>query len=183
MALAADALVVGILALAAAGCGGDDDEAADDHDATSEDGSGAAGRDARLRGRVRSGRARRRARLRRRVAPRDHQIFETLVALKPGTTEPVARPRQSWEVERRGKSWTFKLRKGVTFHDGEPFNAEAVCFNFDRWYNFTGALQSPSATYYWQSVFGGFATTTRTRRARGQPLRELRGDRRVDGRS
>jgi len=32
-----------------------------------------------------------------------------------------------------------------------------VCFNFDRWYNFPAPLQSPSASYYWQTVFGGFA--------------------------
>ena len=37
---------------------------------------------------------------------------------------------------------TFKLRAGVTFQDGEPFNADAVCFNFDRWYNFTGPMQA-----------------------------------------
>ena len=54
--------------------------------------------------------------------------------------------------------WTFKIREDVEFHDGEPFNAEAVCFNFDRWYNFTGALANPAASYYWQVVFGGFKT-------------------------
>jgi len=86
------------------------------------------------------------------------QIFETLVALKPGTTEPVPGLAESWEADDAGTAWTFKIREGVTFHDGEPLDAEAVCFNFDRWYNFEGPLQNPGATYYWQVVFGGFAT-------------------------
>jgi peptide/nickel transport system substrate-binding protein len=85
------------------------------------------------------------------------QIFETLVGLKPGTTELEPALAESWEVSDDAMSITFKLREGVSFHDGEPFNAEAVCFNFDRWYNFSGPLQSPSASYYWQAVFGGYA--------------------------
>jgi peptide/nickel transport system substrate-binding protein len=84
------------------------------------------------------------------------QIFETLVALKPGTTEPEPGLAESWEANDDGTVWTFKLRQGVKFHDGSAFNAEAVCANFDRWYNFEGALQNPSASYYWQVVFGGF---------------------------
>ena len=58
--------------------------------------------------------------------------------------------------------WTFKIREDVEFHDGEPLNAEAVCFNFDRWYNFKGPLANPAPSYYWQVVFGGFKTSTRT---------------------
>ena len=85
------------------------------------------------------------------------QIFETLVSLKPGTTELEPGLASSWEISEDGLEYTFTLQEGVTFHDGEPFNAEAVCFNFDRWYNFTGSLQNPSASYYWQTVFGGFA--------------------------
>jgi peptide/nickel transport system substrate-binding protein len=32
----------------------------------------------------------------------------------------------SWESAPDGMSWTFKLRKGVKFHDGEPFNAKVI---------------------------------------------------------
>ena len=39
---------------------------------------------------------------------------------------------ESWSAARDGKSVTFKLRRDVKFHDGTPFNAEAVKFNFDR---------------------------------------------------
>ncbi|HZA20351.1 MAG TPA: ABC transporter substrate-binding protein, partial [Actinomycetota bacterium] len=85
------------------------------------------------------------------------QMFEGLVALKPGTTEVEPALATEWEVSEDGLQYTFTLREGVTFHDGEPFNAEAVCFNFDRWYNFKGVFQNPAASYYWQTVFGGFS--------------------------
>jgi peptide/nickel transport system substrate-binding protein len=85
------------------------------------------------------------------------QMFEGLVTLKPGTTEVVPGLAESWEADAAGTAWTFHLRSGVKFHDGTEFNADAVCFNFDRWYNFKGPFQEQSATYYWQTVFGGFS--------------------------
>jgi peptide/nickel transport system substrate-binding protein len=85
------------------------------------------------------------------------QMFEGLVTLKQGGTEVVPGLAESWEANDAGTAWTFHLRDGVKFHDGTDFNADAVCFNFNRWYNFKGPFQQQSATYYWQTVFGGFS--------------------------
>ncbi|MBW2146227.1 MAG: glutathione ABC transporter substrate-binding protein [Deltaproteobacteria bacterium] len=38
----------------------------------------------------------------------------------------------SWETTKDGLTWTFHLRKGVKFHDGTPFDADAVIFNLKR---------------------------------------------------
>jgi peptide/nickel transport system substrate-binding protein len=84
------------------------------------------------------------------------QIFETLINLKPGTTELAPGLATDWEVSPDALTYTFTLREGVKFQDGTDFNAEAVCANFDRWYNFKGPLQSPSASYYYSAFFGGF---------------------------
>jgi len=42
---------------------------------------------------------------------------------------------KSWTVSPDGKRVTFELQQGVTFHDGTPFNAQAVKFNYDRLLN------------------------------------------------
>jgi len=90
------------------------------------------------------------------------QIFEGLLGNELGGTDPVPELAEDWEVSEDGLEYTFNLQQDVKFHDGTDFNAEAVCFNFDRWYNFEGLAQSPSASYYYQAVFGGFASTPDT---------------------
>ncbi len=84
------------------------------------------------------------------------QITEGLVGLAPGTTRLVPKLARSWKGTNGGRTWTFRLRTGVRFHDGTPFNARAVCANFDRWYNFTGPFASDSTSYYYYTVFGGY---------------------------
>ncbi|MCI4063200.1 ABC transporter substrate-binding protein [Micromonospora sp. R77] len=84
------------------------------------------------------------------------QMYDTLVMNKPGTADLVGGLAESWEHDPAGKVWTFKLRKGVKFHDGTAFNAAAVCYNFDRWYNMKGAAAQSQMIYY-SDVFGGFA--------------------------
>ncbi|HEX6970325.1 MAG TPA: ABC transporter substrate-binding protein [Micromonosporaceae bacterium] len=85
------------------------------------------------------------------------QVYETLLTHEEGGTEIVGGLAERWESSPDGKAWTFHLRKNVKFHDGTDFNAEAVCFNFNRWFNWSGPLQNPAVSGYWQDTFGGFA--------------------------
>lgn len=60
-----------------------------------------------------------------------YNLFETLTKINSdGSVSPLL--AESWEVGPDLKTFTFKLRKGVRFHNGEPFNAEAVKFSFER---------------------------------------------------
>ena len=58
------------------------------------------------------------------------QVFDQLVAAdEAGKLHPGL--ATSWQVAPDNKSVTLKLREGVKFHDGTPFNAEAVKFTLD----------------------------------------------------
>ncbi|QNN58227.1 ABC transporter substrate-binding protein [Diaphorobacter ruginosibacter] len=60
-----------------------------------------------------------------------YNIYETLTKINPdGSVSPLL--AESWEVSPDLRTYTFKLRKGVTFQNGEPFNAAAVKYSFDR---------------------------------------------------
>ena len=59
-------------------------------------------------------------------------LYEGLTRYKDGTLQPEPALATDWEISEDGTVYTFTLREGVTFHDGTPFNAEAVKFNFDR---------------------------------------------------
>jgi peptide/nickel transport system substrate-binding protein len=60
------------------------------------------------------------------------QVLENLVIFRKDSMDVEPQLATSWEVSKDGLVWTFKLRKGVKFHDGTPFNANAVKVSFDR---------------------------------------------------
>lgn len=86
------------------------------------------------------------------------QIFEGLVGVEEGGVEPEPVLATKWEVSEDGLTYTFDLREGVTFHDGTKFDADAVCANFDRWYNLPESAQGSNLAYYYGYFFRGFAT-------------------------
>jgi len=60
-----------------------------------------------------------------------YNVFETLTKINAdGSVSPLL--AESWEVSSDLKTYTFRLRKDVKFQNGEPFNAAAVKFSFDR---------------------------------------------------
>ena len=63
------------------------------------------------------------------------RIVETLVTFPEESTQIVPGLAESWTIAKDGLTYTFKLRKGVKFHDGTPFNAEAVKFSIERQFN------------------------------------------------
>jgi peptide/nickel transport system substrate-binding protein len=58
-------------------------------------------------------------------------IFDTLTTLDD-SGKAVPRLAQSWTHSDDYKTWTFKLRSGIKFQDGTPFNAQAVAYNYAR---------------------------------------------------
>src|SRR5881628_1913902 len=60
------------------------------------------------------------------------RVAETLVAFSDGSTQIAPGLAESWTISKDGLQYTFKLRKGVKFHDGTPLDAEAVKFSIER---------------------------------------------------
>jgi peptide/nickel transport system substrate-binding protein len=63
------------------------------------------------------------------------RVVETLVTFPEEKTEVVPGLAESWTISKDGLQYTFKLRKGVSFHDGTPLNAAAVKFSIERQIN------------------------------------------------
>lgn len=60
-----------------------------------------------------------------------YNVFETLTKINAdGSVTPLL--AESWEVSPDLRTYTFKLRRGVKFQNGEPFNAAAVKYSFER---------------------------------------------------
>jgi peptide/nickel transport system substrate-binding protein len=60
------------------------------------------------------------------------KIYEGLITLSP-KLEPIPRLAESWTISPDGKTYTFKLRQNVKWHDGKPFTSADVLFSFKQY--------------------------------------------------
>lgn len=79
-----------------------------------------------------------------------YPVFESLVLWDLTTTDRLAPLRpglaERWEqAPGDPKTWLFHLRRGVTFHDGTAFDADAVIWNLDRYFNKESVQFEPPA--------------------------------------
>jgi nickel transport system substrate-binding protein len=72
--------------------------------------------------------------------PAQGMVYESLVENTEDGIKPLL--ADSWEISEDGKVYTFHLREDVKFHDGEPFNAEAVKKNIE-------AVQNNAEKHSW----------------------------------
>ena len=79
-----------------------------------------------------------------------YPIFEGLVLWDLTRTDKLASLRpglaEKWEQTEDGRTWIFHLRHGVKFHDGTDFNADAVIWNLDRYFNKDSAQFEPPSS-------------------------------------
>lgn len=84
--------------------------------------------------------------------PAQNIVFESLVVNTDEGIKPAL--AENWDISEDGLTYTFYLRQGVVFTDGEPFNAEVVKMNVDAvvenieknaWLNLVAEIQETKA--------------------------------------
>ena len=87
-----------------------------------------------------------------------YNVGDQLVHLEPGTGEVAPGVAESWEVSDDAMTYTFKLREGVTFHDGSDLTSEDVKWSLERALN----INHPESAAFLISAISGIKTPDET---------------------
>jgi peptide/nickel transport system substrate-binding protein len=78
------------------------------------------------------------------------KIYETLIERNNETLELEPLLAESWEISEDKMKYTFKIREGIKWQDGEPFTAEDVVFSYNTIMN--PKVDSPQLRSYYQEI-------------------------------
>jgi peptide/nickel transport system substrate-binding protein len=84
------------------------------------------------------------------------QIYDRLMEFKPGSSELTAGLALSARASKNSTVWVFNLRKGIKFQDGTDFDAAAVKYNFDYWWDDTRANFYKTENSVWPDLFNDY---------------------------
>lgn len=87
------------------------------------------------------------------------QVYQGLLKFKPDSVEVEPDLAESYEISPDGLTWTFRLREGVRFHDGTPFNSDAVVFSVMRQMDENHPGHVPGKMEYGHFLFGDRSTS------------------------
>lgn len=82
-------------------------------------------------------------------------VWESLVALD-GQLNPAPQLTESWDLSSDAMTWTFNLRRGISFTDGVPFDADAAVANIERFMRIS-PRPSPFFTFTIAASYGDLA--------------------------
>jgi peptide/nickel transport system substrate-binding protein len=79
-------------------------------------------------------------------------VYDNLVSFINGTTDIEPGLAEKWDVSANGLEFTFYLRKGVKFHDGTDFNADAVVYSLARQFKKDHPAYKYGPWKYWSAM-------------------------------
>jgi peptide/nickel transport system substrate-binding protein len=80
--------------------------------------------------------------------------YDYMVGYSMDDMSPVPALAESWETSEDGLTWTFKIREGVTWSDGQPFTAADIAYTYNR------VLDGGPEATTWESYLGSVKTIT-----------------------
>jgi peptide/nickel transport system substrate-binding protein len=87
---------------------------------------------------------------------------DSLTYQNPANGQIIPHLATSWTISPNGETYTFKLRSGVTFSNGTPFNAAAVVANVNGWLATKAAVPGAYGDSYITNVTGAKAINANT---------------------
>jgi peptide/nickel transport system substrate-binding protein len=83
------------------------------------------------------------------------QVAESMWHIEGASLRPTPALATEWRTSPDGKEWTFNIRQGVRFHDGNPLSAADVQWTFDRWMDSKHPFHDPPyglTAYHFRNV-------------------------------